>query len=612
MMYKNILAAILLLLFAGCSKSSGKGEARVIINLNNTGSRSTRAPSNVRSLTLFVTAPDISARTYSFSTGVDRMTVSLPPGKSRIFSLYAFDPTGEVVYYGQISADLQPGKTNLTINMLLSPLPQTLAFRDEDVDEDRLSGTVYIVNAPDETYASEYRLYWGSTATEKLPGAPMIASFTSSNSTHTHLFSADTPVPSGANYLLAFSVNSLQETPLPRAVELRDLVLRLAADINSGATGSYPSYLATANGYLYFAADNGIDGTEPYEYDGVNPPVRITAASEINASGNSTPMNFAAYNNKVYFSAIDIVDSSLWEWDRSLSSITNVGVSLGGGVPGGAYPGNFVQWNNKLYFTGFWSDYDCYIHDFDSSTTTWTRHTSTSMGLAQNPIVLYNSNLYYAADITGSGYGNELAYHDGIFDSAQYPLADLTSTADINPGTGSSSPTNLTVYNNKLFFSANDGVDNIELWVYNGTSASNVADLNPSGSSNPSFLTLHQNRLYFTADSGVSGAKIYVYDDATRVVSELVDIDPGGTNLYISDLTSYGDLIVFGVGNDGSDQIWVYDSTLPVSVSEPNMNPHRVATGYTNTSNLTVYNDRLYFTWNDPISGYELWVMYYK
>ena len=70
--------------------------------------------------------------------------------------------------------------------------------------------------------------------------------------------------------------------------------------------------------------------------------------------------------------------------------------------------------------------------------------------------------------------------------------------ADIDSGSTSSQPSSLTVYDNKLYFAADDGVHGEELWVYNGTEPPKLVDNinaldNPSA---PSFLTVYNNKLY--------------------------------------------------------------------------------------------------------------------
>jgi ELWxxDGT repeat protein len=94
-------------------------------------------------------------------------------------------------------------------------------------------------------------------------------------------------------------------------------------------------------------------------------------------------------------------------------------------------------------------------------------------------------------------------------------MFDGTSTdivANIkNPG--SSEPVGLYVYNNKLFFSADDGVVGKELWYYDGINpASLAADIHPSNGSDPAFSAEMNDKLYGSADDGTYGREIWVYE----------------------------------------------------------------------------------------------------
>jgi ELWxxDGT repeat protein len=51
--------------------------------------------------------------------------------------------------------------------------------------------------------------------------------------------------------------------------------------------------------------------------------------------------------------------------------------------------------------------------------------------------------------------------------------------ADINPGLGDSSPADLTVFGDHLYFSANGGTSGRALWRTDGTTTAVVADINP-------------------------------------------------------------------------------------------------------------------------------------
>ncbi len=90
---------------------------------------------------------------------------------------------------------------------------------------------------------------------------------------------------------------------------------------------------------------------------------------------------------------------------------------------------------------------------------------------------------------------------------------------DVNTSSGlrNSNPTSLTVFNEKIFFSADDGLNGTELWVTDGTPSGTVlaVDIRPGGStggmmpviysSSPSLLTPASGGLYLaTADMGTS------------------------------------------------------------------------------------------------------------
>lgn len=105
---------------------------------------------------------------------------------------------------------------------------------------------------------------------------------------------------------------------------------------------------------------------------------------------------------------------------------------------------------------------------------------------------------------------------------------------DINSGEGSSSPQETTVFEDRLFFSSDDGTHGTELWVSNGTTAGIelVKDINTGGAySSPTELTAVGNLLYFRADDGAHGSELWAYQlPGTTITASPLSITADGTS----------------------------------------------------------------------------------
>src|SRR3990170_7917573 len=236
---------------------------------------------------------------------------------------------------------------------------------------------------------------------------------------------------------------------------------------------------------------------------------------------------------------------------------------------------------------------------------------------SSNPLYLaeYKGLLYFQAD-DGKGAGKELWKYDG---TKPTDALNPSRVADINT-TGDSNPAYLTVYKDVLYFQADDGKGTTgkELWKYDSTKpvdASNpsvVADIIRPGKdgSNPAYLTVYNDVLYFSADDGVHGTELWKYDTTPPVGA--ADINGTGSSSPAV-LTVYNGLLYFrdDDGKGAGQELWKYDSTKPVDAS----NPSRVADIATAPAKgsfpayLTEYNGALYFSADDGkgTTGKELW-----
>ena len=88
--------------------------------------------------------------------------------------------------------------------------------------------------------------------------------------------------------------------------------------------------------------------------------------------------------------------------------------------------------------------------------------------------------------------------------------------ADINLTPVSSSPAGLIVYNNALYFVANDGSHGTELWKYDGTNATRITDLSPgSASSFISSLAVFNGALIFEVPERPTASLMRNYGNTT-------------------------------------------------------------------------------------------------
>ena len=125
----------------------------------------------------------------------------------------------------------------------------------------------------------------------------------------------------------------------------------MVTDINTGASGSLPSYLTTYDGNLYFRANDGSHGTELWAYDGSS---AYMVTDIYTGSAGSYPWDLTAYNGNLYFRANDGINGyELWAYNGSSAyMVTDIYTGSAGSYPLGTdyYPDRFLEVNGKLIF----------------------------------------------------------------------------------------------------------------------------------------------------------------------------------------------------------------------------------------------------------------------
>ena len=331
-----------------------------------------------------------------------------------------------------------------------------------------------------------------------------------------------------------------------------NLVVDLLPGLSSGLVGNPNDEMAVLNNKLYFSGASGTTGYELMSYDGVNSPTLV--ADIVPGPTSTNPEQFKMLNGKIYFIAkADVSGYQPFVYDGS----NNPQILPTHTGPSPYSPRNFTEYNNKIYFAAFSDTYGYELHVYDPASGSVGLVADINPGAANsNPgkLIVYNGNLYFSA--VSAANGRELYYYDGttatrvtdvapgadngVFDDPvlyrnkfyfgggtygvyyqmySYDPASGTTmlAAPINAG-GAVVFVSPIVYNDVLYFSASDPTHGAELWKYDGTTASMVADIYPG--SNSGFVIeprICNGVLYFVANDGVHGYELYSLGSTSAV-----------------------------------------------------------------------------------------------
>lgn len=170
---------------------------------------------------------------------------------------------------------------------------------------------------------------------------------------------------------------------------------------------------------------------------------------------------------------------------------------------------------------------------------------------------------------------------------------------EINSGANASTPSDFIIFNDKIYFSADDGTGS-ELFVYDGVNnPQKVYDIDSSPYGGlATHKTIYDNNLYFAGHNNTYGTELWKYS-GTSNPSLLVDIYPGAEFSIPLHIKSVFNKLLFSA-NDGvhGRELYVYDSSLNVSNSNPKIFELNIGTGdgIDLQSDIIEYNGNLYIS----------------
>ncbi|MGF1497854.1 MAG: hypothetical protein ACFB8W_13675 [Elainellaceae cyanobacterium] len=208
--------------------------------------------------------------------------------------------------------------------------------------------------------------------------------------------------------------------------------------------------------------------------------------------------------------------------------------------------------------------------------------------------------LYFVANV--GNVGRELWKYDGI---------EFKLVKDINPGGESAlnEDPDFTVIGDSLFFTANNGVNDEELWMTSNSLGEDAVLINIAKddagvrASDPSDFAKAGNYLYFTAEDAAGKRELYRTDPSTAL-----NADPDSRYTVISDsrFDNPGDLFVVEKDSAGSDLYFEADDSLwrianPENAAVGTIEAISGAVNFGRDTEVVSFRDTFYFTQNNGL-----------
>jgi ELWxxDGT repeat protein len=312
------------------------------------------------------------------------------------------------------------------------------------------------------------------------------------------------------------------------------------------------------NGLIYFQAAQGSTGVEPYVTNGTT--LGTLLIQDINTSGDSDPYDFVSDGNYVYFLADDDVNGTeIWKTDGTPGN-TSLAVDLTPG-PASSSIYELVGSTAGLAFAFEDPTADGNLATFSDGSTAGTTKLVLSGPVTESSAInglhdLGNKTIFSAKD---GVHGRELW------------VTDRTSTgtvllADQNPGPDKGVYTAIGhAYNGQFLYVGQDASSGYELFTTDGTIESPIlfyeVNFGFEDGCSGGFFEL-DGWLYFSGTNATSGSELW-RTDGTRPNTELFyDAVPGPAGSDMSFRADLGGVAILTARNDqGENTIWRTDGT---------------------------------------------------
>ncbi len=212
----------------------------------------------------------------------------------------------------------------------------------------------------------------------------------------------------------------------------------------------------------------------------------------------------------------------------------------------------------------------------------------------------FNNKLYFSAN--DGIHGIELWVSDGS-EEGTFMLKDLY------PGPENGHVIGFTEFNNFLYFIANS-VNGWKIWRTNGTPEGTeifINDLTPYWGGQGKIMEVVNDLLFFAANDGINGTELWASDGTVNGTFLVKNIEDGSSGSAPHNFVNFNDKLVFNVSNlNGQTNIepWISDGTEEGTNLIKNIGGFSISS---NPNSYTQLGDELFFTARHQQYGIEIW-----
>ncbi len=385
-------------------------------------------------------------------------------------------------------------------------------------------------------------------------------------------------------------------------------------DLRIGKSGSNPEELTFVGTTLFFSATDGTYGRELWKME--SPYTKAELVMDINPGYvSSEASNITALGDLVFFSAKDSAGMELWVTEPPYNAYSTHRVA-DLNEDGDSDPAELVPIGNAMFFTADDGAHGKEIfktsppyRTVDLVTDIWRG----SHGSYPRELRRIGWMLFFVANDSSSSeiWRSDPQYHPG----SAVKCTDITKNnlAEIH---------DLTIVDNTIFFSGNDGESGNELYKLEPPygSAERVTDITgdapstiliyPINDTRPDWITSIGSYVFFAGNIGFSGTELYISKPPYEPTSTFIvkDIFDGFGSSLPENLTVVGTTLFF-TANEGIAGRELWKSVPPYDEDHTNIVAD-INKGHnaSDPENFAAVGNTLFFTANDGTYGHELYM----